>query len=164
MVKLIRRNFYYRCSRWYWSTLDPMRRCRYTCTVREVRPVVPEKPVEDMPDYGDNQTIAHSPCPTAGVCVCQSTKVTEHLECDVIESHNLAQNDCLIIESQVQVADVAETNFPAEEPFVPGPPLKSDHNARPKIPSYPQTRRPAGGMSRPLPSPGDICYCNLRGV
>lgn len=61
-----------------------------------------------------------------------------------------------ILESEAQVADVAETQLSAEEPFVPGPPLKSDHSARPKIPSYPLTRRPAGGMSRPLPSPGRI--------
>lgn len=61
-----------------------------------------------------------------------------------------------ILESEAQVADVAETQLSAEEPFVTGPPLKSDHSARPKIPSYPQTRRPAGGMSRPLPSPGRI--------
>ncbi|XP_077951308.1 histone-lysine N-methyltransferase 2A isoform X2 [Gasterosteus aculeatus] len=53
----------FKCSRWYWSTVNPMRRCRYTCTVREVRPVVPEKPVEEMPDQGDNNTIVHSPCP-----------------------------------------------------------------------------------------------------
>uniref|UniRef100_A0A3Q2UCW5 [histone H3]-lysine(4) N-methyltransferase n=1 Tax=Fundulus heteroclitus TaxID=8078 RepID=A0A3Q2UCW5_FUNHE len=51
----------FQCSRWYWSTLNPLRRCRYTCKVREVRPVVPEKPVEEMPDQGDNHTIAHSP-------------------------------------------------------------------------------------------------------
>lgn len=56
----------FRCSRWYWSTVNPLRRCRYSCTVREVRPVVPEKPVEEMPDRGENQTIAHSPCQLSG--------------------------------------------------------------------------------------------------
>ncbi|XP_076592569.1 histone-lysine N-methyltransferase 2B isoform X3 [Chaetodon auriga] len=112
----------FQCSRWYWSTVNPLRRCKYTCTVREVRPVVPEKPVEEMPDQGDNHTIAHSPCPQP--------------------------------ESEAQETDITEPQPPAEESFVPGPPLKSDHGARPKIPSYPQTRRPAGGMSRPLPSPG----------
>uniref|UniRef100_A0A8C6M6L7 [histone H3]-lysine(4) N-methyltransferase n=1 Tax=Nothobranchius furzeri TaxID=105023 RepID=A0A8C6M6L7_NOTFU len=49
------------CSRWYWSTVNPLRRCRYTCTIREVRPVIPEKPAEEMPDRGENHTIAHSP-------------------------------------------------------------------------------------------------------
>lgn len=107
--------------------------------------------MEEMLDYGDNHTIAHSPCPTAGMCV--STKMEQF---GAIKSHDLSQNICSIIESQVQVADVAETHLPAEEPFVPGPPLKSDHSAKPKIPSYPLTRRPAGGMSRPLPSPGAI--------
>ncbi|XP_044063575.1 histone-lysine N-methyltransferase 2A isoform X1 [Siniperca chuatsi] len=112
----------FQCSRWYWSTVNPLRRCKYTCTVREVRPVIPEKPVEEMPDQGDNHTIAHSPCP--------------------------------LPESEDQETDITEPQLPMEETFVPGPPPKSDHVARPKIPSYPQTRRPAGGMSRPLPSPG----------
>ncbi|KAL4657715.1 histone-lysine N-methyltransferase 2B isoform X2 [Arapaima gigas] len=52
----------YQCSRWFWSTVDPRRRCRYTCRVREVRPPVQEKPVEETPDQGENHTIAHSPC------------------------------------------------------------------------------------------------------
>uniref|UniRef100_A0A8C9ZQW5 [histone H3]-lysine(4) N-methyltransferase n=1 Tax=Sander lucioperca TaxID=283035 RepID=A0A8C9ZQW5_SANLU len=56
----------FQCTRWYWSTVNPLRRCKYTCTVREVRPVVPEKPVEEMPDQGENHTIAHSPCPLPG--------------------------------------------------------------------------------------------------
>ncbi|XP_030604889.1 histone-lysine N-methyltransferase 2B isoform X2 [Archocentrus centrarchus] len=109
----------FQCSRWYWSTVNPLRRCKYTCTVREVRPIVPEKPVEEMPNQGDNHTIAHSPCP--------------------------------IPESEAQDPDTTESQPPVEENFIPGPQLKSDHGARPKIP---QPRRPAGGMSRPLPSPG----------
>ncbi|XP_035480433.2 histone-lysine N-methyltransferase 2A isoform X1 [Scophthalmus maximus] len=112
----------FQCSRWYWSTVNPLRRCKYTCTVREVRPVVPEKPVEEMPDQGDHYTIAHSPCP--------------------------------LPESEVKGANITESQPPTEESSGDqGPPPKSDHTARPKIPSYPQTRRPAGGMSRPLPSP-----------
>ncbi|XP_041648358.1 histone-lysine N-methyltransferase 2B isoform X2 [Cheilinus undulatus] len=112
----------FQCSRWYWSTVNPLHRCKYTCTVREVRPSVPEKPVEEMPDQGDNHTIVHSPC--------------------------------ALPESEVQETDTAESQTPSEDTFVPGPPAKSEHGARPKIPGYPQTRRPAGGMSRPLPSPG----------
>ncbi|KAM9310614.1 histone-lysine N-methyltransferase 2B isoform 1-T1 [Pholidichthys leucotaenia] len=112
----------FQCSRWYWSTLNPLRRCRYTCTVREVRPIIPEKPVEEMPNQGDNQTIAHSPCPRP--------------------------------ESEAQETNTIESQPPGEETFGSGPQPKSDHGAKPKIPSYPQPRRPAGGMSRPLPSPG----------
>nr|XP_020475766.1 histone-lysine N-methyltransferase 2B [Monopterus albus] len=112
----------FQCSRWYWSTVNPSRRCRYTCTVREVRPIIPEKPVEEMPDQGDNHTIAHSPYPLS--------------------------------ESEAQKTGFTESQPPAEEILSPGPPLKTGHSARPKIPSYPQTRRPAGGLSRPLPSPG----------
>ncbi|KAK9513621.1 hypothetical protein VZT92_027138 [Zoarces viviparus] len=107
----------FQCSRWYWSTVNPLRQCKYTCKVREVRPVVLEKPVEEMPDQGDNNTTAHSPCPLS--------------------------------ESEAQENDITESQPPTEETFIPGPTPKSDHGARPKIP-----RRPAGGMSRPLPSPG----------
>ncbi|KAF3691788.1 Histone-lysine N-methyltransferase 2B [Channa argus] len=107
----------FQCSRWYWSTVNPSRRCKYTFKVQEVRPIIPEKPVEEMPDQGDNHTIAHSPCP--------------------------------LPESEAQETDMAESQPVNEETFVPGPPPKTDHGARPKIP-----RKPAGGMSRPLPSPG----------
>lgn len=60
------------------------------------------------------------------------------------------------VESEAHVAVITEPQLPVEETFAPGHPIKSDHSARPKIPSYPQPRRPAGGMSRPLPSPGKI--------
>ena len=36
-------------------------------------------------------------------------------------------------------------------------PPRPEQGAKPKIQSYPQARRPAGGMSRPLPSPGTPC-------
>uniref|UniRef100_A0A1A8EZB9 [histone H3]-lysine(4) N-methyltransferase n=2 Tax=Nothobranchius korthausae TaxID=1143690 RepID=A0A1A8EZB9_9TELE len=111
----------FQCSRWYWSTVNPLRRCRYTCTIREVRPVIPEKPVEEMPDRGENHTIAHSPFQP---------------------------------ELEAQDTDVSESQPPAEEGFITGLPSKSDHVARPKVPSHPLPRRPAGGMSRPLPCPG----------
>uniref|UniRef100_A0A4W5JAM8 [histone H3]-lysine(4) N-methyltransferase n=1 Tax=Hucho hucho TaxID=62062 RepID=A0A4W5JAM8_9TELE len=104
----------YRCSRWYWSTVNPLRRCKYTCTIREVRPPVPEKPAEEMPDKGENSTIAHSPC---------------------------AQS-----ESDAQEVDVAHSR--PTTPSFSAPLPKPDQGARPKI------RRPAGGLFRPLPSPG----------
>ncbi|XP_024122895.1 histone-lysine N-methyltransferase 2A isoform X2 [Oryzias melastigma] len=107
----------FQCFRWYWSTVNPQRRCRYKCTIREVRPVVPEKPVEEMPDQGDNHTIAHSPRQ--------------------------------LPESQAQEKVSAEIHLSSEELSVQCPSIKSDHSTRPKIP-----RRPAGGLSRPLPSPG----------
>ncbi|XP_027869075.1 histone-lysine N-methyltransferase 2B isoform X2 [Xiphophorus couchianus] len=114
----------FQCSRWYWSTLNPLRRCRYTCKIREVRPVVPEKPVEEMPDQGDNHTIAHSP--------------RQLPEC------------------AAQEVEETEAHPPAEESLVPGLPTKSDQGTKPKVPNHPLHRRPAGGLSRPLPSPGVI--------
>ncbi|XP_028678866.1 histone-lysine N-methyltransferase 2A [Erpetoichthys calabaricus] len=53
----------YECSRWYWSTLDPKKRCKYTCRIMEVRPPTMEKTEVETPDQGDNLTIAHSPHP-----------------------------------------------------------------------------------------------------
>ncbi|XP_046894057.1 histone-lysine N-methyltransferase 2A isoform X2 [Hypomesus transpacificus] len=110
----------YQCSRWYWSTVNPQRRCKYTCTVREVRPPVPEKPVEEMPDQGENRTIAHSPCP-------QSEYETQEINISQSQQDSTPSNSALF--------------------------CKPEQGARPKIPSHPQPRRPAGGMFRPLPSP-----------
>ncbi|KAJ8287641.1 hypothetical protein COCON_G00003000 [Conger conger] len=112
----------YQCSRWYWSTVDPRRRCRYTCKVREVRPPVQERPVEETPDQGENRTIAHSTSPHA--------------------------------ETDAQDVEVAPPPLGEAPPSTPSPLSKPDPGARPKVPSYPQPRRPAGGMFRPLPSPG----------
>ncbi|XP_061531055.1 histone-lysine N-methyltransferase 2B isoform X1 [Phycodurus eques] len=114
----------FQCSRWYWSTFNPLQKCKYTCTVREVQPLIPEKPIEEMPDQGDNHTIEHNPCP--------------------------------LLESKTQETDLSESQLQPEEPIVTVQSTKPDHGVKPKIPSYPQTRRPAGGMSRPLPSPGAI--------
>ncbi|XP_026880269.2 histone-lysine N-methyltransferase 2B isoform X2 [Electrophorus electricus] len=107
----------YECSRWYWSTVNPCRRCKYTCRVMEVRPPVQEKPVEELPDQGDNRTIAHSPCP------------------------------------QSELDDIQGAMTPANPSSVT-PFAKPEVSSRPKISTYPQNRRPAGGLSRPLPSPG----------
>ncbi|XP_048117913.1 histone-lysine N-methyltransferase 2A [Alosa alosa] len=106
----------YECSRWYWSTKNPLRRCKYKCRIWEVRPPMQEKPVEECLDQGDNCTIAHSPCPNSAQRI------------DVARSNS--QNE----------------NNPKLSPFAT-PALGSRHKV-------PQIRRPAGGMSRPLPSPG----------
>ncbi|KTG04189.1 hypothetical protein cypCar_00025762 [Cyprinus carpio] len=113
----------YECSRWYWSTVNPLRRCKYTFRVREVQSPVQEKPVEESPDQGENCTIAHSPCPQSE---------TEALRVDLSSTN-----------------PSTETNSTSVSVFA-----KPDLGARPKIPSYPQNRRPTGGLSRPLPSPG----------
>ncbi|XP_019741798.1 histone-lysine N-methyltransferase 2A isoform X3 [Hippocampus comes] len=114
----------FQCSRWYWSTINPLQKCKYTCTVREVQPLIPDKPIEEMPDQGNNHTIEHNPCPS--------------------------------LESEAQMTDTPESQAQPEERLVTVQSTKPDHSTKPKIPSYPQTRRPAGGMSRPLPSPGAI--------
>ncbi|XP_056329504.1 uncharacterized protein kmt2bb isoform X2 [Danio aesculapii] len=113
----------YECSRWFWSTVNPLRRCKYTFRVTEVRPAIQEKPVEESPDHGENCTIAHSPCPQS--------------ECEALEVGLSSTNPS------------TEANSTSGSVFA-----KPDLGARPKITSYPQNRRPAGGLSRPLPSPG----------
>ncbi|KAK3560896.1 hypothetical protein QTP86_022896, partial [Hemibagrus guttatus] len=106
----------YECSRWYWSTLNPRRRCKYTCRVMELRPPVQEKPAEELADQGENCTIAHSPCPQP--------------------------------ESETIEGDVTPANPSLVSPFA-----KPDSGTRPKHSAYSLNRRPAGGLSRPLPSP-----------
>ncbi|KAG7321694.1 hypothetical protein KOW79_014552 [Hemibagrus wyckioides] len=107
----------YECSRWYWSTINPRRRCKYTCRVMELRPPVQEKPAEELADQGENRTIAHSPCPQP--------------------------------ESETMAGDVTPANPSLVSPFA-----KPDSGTRPKNSAYSLNRRPAGGLSRPLPSPG----------
>ncbi|TSN03400.1 Histone-lysine N-methyltransferase 2B [Bagarius yarrelli] len=107
----------YECSRWYWSTSNPRRRCKYTCRVMEVRPPVQENQVEELADQGENRTIAHSPCPQS--------------------------------ESETRVEDVTPANPSLVSSFA-----KPDFGTRSKNSAYPLNRRPAGGLSRPLPSPG----------
>ncbi|KTF87259.1 hypothetical protein cypCar_00022474 [Cyprinus carpio] len=108
----------YQCSRWYWSTVDPRRRCRYTCKVTEVQPSTRCKTPSSMVDQGENHTIVHSP---------------------------KAHND--------EDGTDSESFSPGLSPSTP-PKTKQDLGAGGKTPGYPHCRRPAGGMSRPLPSPG----------
>ncbi|XP_028978530.2 histone-lysine N-methyltransferase 2A isoform X2 [Esox lucius] len=110
----------YQCSRLYWSTVDPRRRCKYTCKVTEVCSRVPEKLGEPRWwDKEENQTIAHSP--------------SHHKEMEVPEA--------VISPPSVQI-------FPSTTPSPP----KQEPGTR--MPGYSKTRKPAGGTSRPLPSPG----------
>lgn len=57
--------------------------------------------------------------------------------------------------SDVAEAPLTDPQPLSEESLVLGPPLRAESSARPKLPSKSQTRRPAGGLSRPLPSPGE---------
>lgn len=60
-VKIQRMNLYCRCSRLYWSTMDPRRRCRYTCKVTEVSTPLPGEEQDPRWDKEENHTIVHSP-------------------------------------------------------------------------------------------------------
>ncbi|XP_045077841.1 histone-lysine N-methyltransferase 2B-like isoform X2 [Coregonus clupeaformis] len=108
----------YQCSRLYWSTVDPRRRCKYTCKVTEVCSPLPEKPGEPRWwDQEENRTIAHSYC------------------------------------KEMEIPEDVMSPLPIEVcPSTTPSPLKQEPGA--KTPGYSQTRRPAGGTSRPLPSPG----------
>ncbi|CAM9165322.1 unnamed protein product [Lampetra planeri] len=50
-----------RCSRLYWSTVDPRRRCKYICKVTEVSTPLPGEEQDPRWDQGQNHTIVHSP-------------------------------------------------------------------------------------------------------
>ncbi|CAL8297980.1 unnamed protein product [Lota lota] len=107
----------YQCSRLYWSTVDPRRRCKYTCRVTEVSTPLPGQEHDPRWDKDENQTIIHSP--------------NHHME---IESQEPLSTSPMEVKS----------NTPSPNSKPPGA----------RIPGYAHARKPAGGSSRPLPSPG----------
>ncbi|XP_068603162.1 histone-lysine N-methyltransferase 2B [Brachionichthys hirsutus] len=109
----------YQCSRLYWSTVDPRRRCRYTCKVTEVSTPLPGEEQDPRWDQEENHTIIHSPS----------------------YYRDIEMPECLSFSSSPIKSDS------------PSPNPKHDTPGS-KSPGYSQTRRPAGGSSRPLPSPG----------
>lgn len=54
-------------------------------------------------------------------------------------------------ESETMEGDVTPAKPSLVSPFA-----KPDSGTRPKNSAYPLNRRPAGGLSRPLPSPGNL--------
>lgn len=52
---------FFRCSRLYWSTVDPRRQCKYTCKVTEVSTPLPGEEQDPRWDKEENHTIVHSP-------------------------------------------------------------------------------------------------------
>lgn len=110
----------YQCSRLYWSTVDPRRRCKYTCKVTEVSTPLPGEEHDLKWDHEENHTIVHSPS-----C---------HRD---MESLDLLSSSSSPVKSTTSSPNSKLHNTPGS-----------------KSPAYTQTRRPAGGSSRPLPSPG----------
>ncbi|XP_059205584.1 histone-lysine N-methyltransferase 2B isoform X2 [Centropristis striata] len=110
----------YQCSRLYWSTVDPRRRCKYTCKVTEVSTPLPGEEQDPRWDQEENHTIAHSP----------------HHHRDAESPDRLSLSSSPI------------------KSTTPSPNSKQNSTPGSKSPGYTQTRRPAGGSSRPLPSPG----------
>lgn len=106
----------YQCSRWYWSTVDPRRRCRYTCKITEMRQSSRCKAPYSMLHQGENHTIVHSP--------------KAHSDENATDSEHCS---------------------PGLSPTTPSK-TKHDSGAGAKTS---HSRRPAGGMFRPLPSPGN---------
>ncbi|KAJ0055082.1 hypothetical protein NL108_009016 [Boleophthalmus pectinirostris] len=108
----------YQCSRLYWSTVDPRRRCKYTCKVTEVSTPLPGEEQDAKFDQGENHTIIHSP---------NHHRDLESMECE---------------------------SYPVSPVKSSTPSPKMHNTSGSKSPIYPHARRPAGGSSRPLPSPG----------
>ncbi|XP_008420423.1 histone-lysine N-methyltransferase 2B isoform X2 [Poecilia reticulata] len=114
----------YQCSRLYWSTVDPRKRCKYTCKVTEVSTPLPGEEQDLRMDREENHTIVHSPSRHRDV------ESPDRLSCSS--------------------SPVKSTNS--------SPNSKTHNTPGPRSPGYTQTRRPAGGSSRPLPSPGVASY------
>ncbi|XP_040278265.1 histone-lysine N-methyltransferase 2B isoform X1 [Bufo bufo] len=126
----------YQCSRLYWSTLDAKRRCWYKCRVVEHRPKEGDLPPEELDGHGDNRTIIHSHSPGAvpakKVSPDPPTPERVPLLC----------------------------HLPLE-PVTAAVPPRSFSGARMKTPNFSPSRRPLGGSSRPLPSPGSPSSSSL---
>ncbi|XP_034560328.1 histone-lysine N-methyltransferase 2B isoform X2 [Notolabrus celidotus] len=110
----------YQCSRLYWSTVDPRKRCKYICKVTEVSTPLPGEEQDPKWDQDKNHTIVHSP--------------SQHRD--------------------VASPDRLSTSSSPLKSTTPSPDSKQHKAPGSKSPLYTQTRRPAGGSSRPLPSPG----------
>ncbi|XP_045913778.1 histone-lysine N-methyltransferase 2B isoform X3 [Micropterus dolomieu] len=110
----------YQCSRLYWSTVDPRRRCKYTCKVTEASTPLPGEEHDPRWDQEENHTIVHSP------------------------SHH----------RDMESPDRLSSSSSPIKSTTPSPNPKQHNTPGSKSPGYTQTRRPAGGSSRPLPSPG----------
>ncbi|KAF7662794.1 hypothetical protein LDENG_00226930 [Lucifuga dentata] len=110
----------YQCSRLYWSTVDPRRRCKYTCKVTEVSTPLP----------GEEQ----------------------HLRCHQEENHTIVHSPNLY--KDMDSPERLSTSSSPEKFSTPSPNSKEHNAPGAKSPGCTQTRRPAGGSSRPLPSPG----------
>ncbi|XP_074542935.1 histone-lysine N-methyltransferase 2B isoform X2 [Halichoeres trimaculatus] len=110
----------YQCSRLYWSTVDPRKRCKYICKVTEVSTPLPGEEQDPKWDQDENHTIVHSP--------------SQHRDAESPDR-------------------LSSSSSPLKS-FTPSPDSKQNKTPGSKSPVYSQTRRPAGGSSRPLPSPG----------
>nr|XP_033492482.1 histone-lysine N-methyltransferase 2B isoform X2 [Epinephelus lanceolatus] len=110
----------YQCSRLYWSTVDPRRRCKYTCKVTEASTPLPGEEQDLRWDQEENHTIVHSP--------------NQHRE-------------------MVSPDPLSSSSSPIKS-TTPSPNSKQHNTSGSKSPGHTQVRRPAGGSSRPLPSPG----------
>ncbi|XP_069598179.1 histone-lysine N-methyltransferase 2B isoform X1 [Ranitomeya imitator] len=130
----------YQCSRLYWSTQDAQRRCWYKCRVVEHRPKEGDLPPEGLDGPEDNRTIIHSPgqvpdnCPSRG----------QHRHAEVVSVSPPTPERTLVSQP------------PPSEPITSAVAPRSFCGARMKNPNFSPTRRPLGGSSRPLPSPGSL--------
>ncbi|OCT73483.1 histone-lysine N-methyltransferase 2B [Xenopus laevis] len=128
----------YQCSRLYWSTLDARRQCWYKCRVLEHCPKSGETHPEGEEGQEQNKTIIHNPGPS-----------TDPLETEAAFSPPLPADS-----SSCGQPPSLQPNTGATAP-------RSFIGARIKTPNYSPSRRPLGGSSRPLPSPGSPTSSSL---
>uniref|UniRef100_A0A6P8ST43 [histone H3]-lysine(4) N-methyltransferase n=1 Tax=Geotrypetes seraphini TaxID=260995 RepID=A0A6P8ST43_GEOSA len=129
----------YQCSRLYWSTVDARQRCWYKCRILEHRPAEMEKEPDITAEQCTHHTIAHSPTIQLDTHLMDQQFQDAPPGALTLERHSPSQNPGPIPPPQ----PISATSAP-----------RSFSGARIKIPNYSPSRRPLGGSSRPLPSPG----------
>uniref|UniRef100_A0A803KLM4 [histone H3]-lysine(4) N-methyltransferase n=1 Tax=Xenopus tropicalis TaxID=8364 RepID=A0A803KLM4_XENTR len=129
----------YQCSRLYWSTQDARRQCWYKCRVLEHCPNSGETHPEGGEGQEQNKTIVHSPGP-----------IPDPTEMEAAFSPPLPADTS----SSCGQPPPLQPNTSATAP-------RSFIGARMKTPNYSPSRRPLGGSSRPLPSPGSPTSSSL---
>lgn len=127
--------------------MDPRRRCRYTCKVTEVSTPLPGEEQDPRWDKEENHTIVHSPAHHRGQ---QDFICRFDFPC---RSFILRLFFSFLADTEESPDRLSSSSSPVKS-TTPSPTSKQHQPPGSKSPGYTQTRRPAGGTSRPLPSPG----------
>ncbi|KAF7211023.1 histone-lysine N-methyltransferase 2B isoform X3 [Nothobranchius furzeri] len=82
----------------------------------------------------------------------------QDLKWDKEENHTIVHSPNHLRDSDMEYSDCFSSSSSPVKSTTPSPNSKAYDTAGPRSPGYSQARRPAGGSSRPLPSPGSVHY------